>query len=321
MGKLKQFLKKNRLKESVVRPQKQRLRYIAILPSLITLLNGIAGFIAISYTSRAASLERPLTHRFGLTFFALAGYMVFLAMIADMLDGRVARLSKSTSSFGGQLDSLSDAISFGVAPAFLMMKVLELKVRALSFPSLFFQGLVLRGIGFCALVYLCGTVIRLARFNVENEEDESAHMYFSGLPSPAAAGVVVSLVVFQQDFLPRFLGKNEALFSLVDSIFHLILPIATLIAAILMVSRIRYPHLVNVYFKGKKPFSSFIWASLVVLFTLWNLQLAAVVGFCGFAFGGAVRGLIVHLKHKRERLEESLQPTSVNTEVDPAQKE
>ena len=105
-------LKTEAAKESLLRRmRKQRLKYVTVLPSLITILNGICGFAAIILASRGA--------------FAMAGYMVLLAMIADMLDGRLARMNKSTSSFGGQLDSLCDIISFGVAPAFLMIEVLQ----------------------------------------------------------------------------------------------------------------------------------------------------------------------------------------------------
>ena len=105
-------LKTEAAKESLLRRvRKQRLKYVTVLPSLITILNGVCGFTAIIFASRGA--------------FALAGYMVLVAMIADMLDGRLARMSKNTSSFGGQLDSLCDIISFGVAPAFLMLEVLQ----------------------------------------------------------------------------------------------------------------------------------------------------------------------------------------------------
>ncbi|MDH4238187.1 MAG: CDP-alcohol phosphatidyltransferase family protein, partial [Phycisphaerae bacterium] len=105
-------LKTEAAKESLLRRvRKQRLKYVTVLPSLVTILNGVCGFAAIIFTSRGG--------------FAMAGYMVLLAMIADMLDGRLARMSKSTSSFGGQLDSLCDIISFGVAPAFLMFEVLQ----------------------------------------------------------------------------------------------------------------------------------------------------------------------------------------------------
>ena len=99
--------------------RKQRLKYIAILPSLITLINGICGFAAICFTSEGIEGNFEL-YKLDLPYFAVSGYLIFIAMVADMLDGRVARMSHATSSFGGQLDSLCDIISFGVAPAFLV---------------------------------------------------------------------------------------------------------------------------------------------------------------------------------------------------------
>ena len=100
--------------------RKQRVRYIALLPSLITILNGVFGFTAIALASKEVKPEAGQW-----SCFAAAGYMVLVAMVADMLDGRLARMSQSTSSFGGQLDSLCDMVSFGVAPAFLMLKLVE----------------------------------------------------------------------------------------------------------------------------------------------------------------------------------------------------
>jgi CDP-diacylglycerol--serine O-phosphatidyltransferase len=311
MAKLNNPINKKLRTDIEGRPRKQRLRYISVFPSLITLMNGIFGYVAISFTSRAASLERPLNPWFGITFFAMAGYMIFLAMVADMLDGSVARLSKSTTSFGGQLDSLSDAISFGVAPAFLMMKVMELKVRSLSFNSPFLRELVLKTIGLCAVIYVCGTIIRLARFNVENKEDESAHMSFSGLPSPAAAGLIVSLVIFQQDFLPRIFNRYEGTCVFLESLIYCILPLIALSAAILMVTRVRYPHIVNVHFRGKKSFPSFIGAFFAVLLVAWNIQLAAVIGFLGYTLWGIVRaGILILRKKKTEEGAESSVPLS-----------
>src|SRR5210317_410021 len=115
--------KKNLLK----RVRRQRLKYITILPSLVTILNGICGFTAIVFAGKGAMLGPG-----GFSYFSLSGYMVVLAMIADMLDGRLARMNKSTSSFGGQLDSLCDIISFGVAPAFLILKMMEEKLAGLA---------------------------------------------------------------------------------------------------------------------------------------------------------------------------------------------
>jgi CDP-diacylglycerol---serine O-phosphatidyltransferase len=253
------------------RVRRHRVRYITLLPSLVTVLNGVFGFIAIVLASKASD---PAATR--MSYFAMAGYMVLLAMIADMLDGRLARMSQSTSSFGGQLDSLCDLISFGVAPAFLMLRLVE---SELQLREIFAGGLLHRFIWLAALAYFSCAAIRLARFNVENDENEMAHMSFVGLPSPAAAGVVVSLIIFHQEQVP---GVDLLVYAL---------PFATLGVAILMVSRVRYPHVVNVYLRGKKPFSYLIRVLLFLGLVWWNVQTAMVLIFGYFAAGGFVRWL------------------------------
>jgi len=208
------------------RVRRQRLKYITILPSLVTILNGICGFTAIVFASKSATLGPG-----GFSYFALSGYMVVFAMIADMLDGRLARMNQSTSSFGGQLDSLCDIISFGVAPAFLMLRVLEEKLVGFTGLNPTTATFVERFIWVAVAGYLSCAAIRLARFNVENEEDESAHMSFIGLPTPGAAGVIISLVILHQETLPSL---NAIIYAL---------PFCALGSAALMVSRIRYPHI------------------------------------------------------------------------------
>jgi CDP-diacylglycerol--serine O-phosphatidyltransferase len=284
--------------------KKRRLKYIAILPSLITLMNGMCGFIAIMYASRGPGIvwQMPFLRRadFSLSFFALSGYMIFFAMIADVMDGRVARLSKTTSSFGGQLDSLCDAVSFGVAPAFLMVKLVDV-----HFNHLRLEGMALtitgRAVMLAALVYAMCAVIRLARFNVENQEDESAHMNFDGLPSPPAAGVVVSLVVFQQDFLPVIAKGSDDFFRIYESVTVWALPFVTFVSGLLMVSRIRYPHVANYLLRGKKSFSTFLAILFAGLLIIWNIQLAMVAGFCGFVLFGLVRAFWTRLFRKKRQ--------------------
>ena len=249
------------------RVRRQRLKYITILPSLVTIINGVCGFSSILLASRNE--------------FTAAAYVVFLAMIADMLDGRLARMSHSTSSFGGQLDSLCDVISFGLAPAFLMLKLVEseLKLGPEFFnDNNFFQ----RFIWLAAAAYLSCSAIRLARFNVENEENESAHMSFIGLPTPAAAGVVVSLIIFYQKYQESFSALKILLYAM---------PFIILGIAVLMVSRIRYPHLPNQYLRGKKPFEYLIKILLLLVFLSWKLQLALMLIFCGFAMSSFVKWL------------------------------
>ncbi len=278
------------------RVRKRRVKYITILPSLITILNGVFGFIAIALISKEVKPDvGPWSS------FAVAGYWVLAAMCADMLDGRLARMSQSTSSFGGQLDSLCDMISFGVAPAFLMLKLVESK---LGLGTIMGAGFLQRFIWLAGIMYSACAAIRLARFNVENEENEAAHMSFVGLPSPAAAGVVVSLIIFQQDEVPAF-----------DVLIYL-LPFITLGMALLMVSQIRYPHLLNVYLTGKKPFAYLI----RILFLLGlavcnNLPIALVLAFGGFAGGSLVKWLYGVVMGRRAR--PALAPTGLTTGTEP----
>jgi CDP-diacylglycerol--serine O-phosphatidyltransferase len=275
-------------KENLLRRvRKQRLKYITILPSLITILNGACGFAAIGFASKGAA--SPLSGAGQLPYFAIAGYMILLAMLADMLDGRLARMSQSTSSFGGQLDSLCDIISFGVAPAFLMLKIMEHKLATLTELNAAIENLLHRFFWLTAAAYISCAAIRLARFNVENEQDESAHMSFVGLPTPAAAGVVVSLVIFHQEALPQLSDKNTTLYLICENAVIYALPFLLLAAAALMVSRIRYPHVLNQYIKGKKPFAYLIRALLFLALVIWSRQAALVLIFCGFAASGFMR--------------------------------
>jgi CDP-diacylglycerol--serine O-phosphatidyltransferase len=259
------------------RARRHRVRYITLLPSLVTILNGVFGFTAIVLASKG---NDPAAGK--MSCFAAGGYMVLLAMVADMLDGRLARMSKSTSSFGGQLDSLCDMISFGIAPAFLMLRLME---SELQLRELFFDGLLHRFIWLAALVYLSCAAIRLARFNVENDENEMAHMSFAGLPSPAAAGMVVSLVIFYQQFPD------------LDVVVYT-LPLVTLGVAVLMVSRVPYPHIVNVYLRGKKPFGYLIRVLLFLGLVVWNMQTAMVLIFGYFALGSFAKWLYCKAFHK-----------------------
>ncbi|HUS73608.1 MAG TPA: CDP-diacylglycerol--serine O-phosphatidyltransferase [Sedimentisphaerales bacterium] len=281
-------LKTEAAKDSLLRRvRKQRLKYITVLPSLITILNGVCGFAAIIFASKDK--------------FAIAAYMILLAMIADMLDGRLARMSQSTSSFGGQLDSLCDIISFGVAPAFLMLKILEY-IFGFDESSSPMEGFLQDFIRVSAGAYISCAAIRLARFNVENEEDESAHMSFIGLPTPAAAGVVVSLVIFHQEIILPELSSSDApaYLSFCEGAIIYALPFFALGAAVLMVSRIRYPHILNQYIKGKKPFAHLIRTLLFLALCIWSRQAALVLIFCGFAASSVVKWFYYKVIRKRK---------------------
>jgi CDP-diacylglycerol--serine O-phosphatidyltransferase len=294
-------LKNKSTKKNILRRvRRPRLKHITILPSLVTILNGVCGFAAIVFASKGATLGPG-----EFSYFAMSGYMVLLAMIADMLDGRLARMNQSTSSFGGQLDSLCDIISFGVAPAFLMLKVLEYKMAGFAGLNPATETFLERFIWAAAAGYISCAAIRLARFNVENEEDESAHMCFVGLPTPAAAGVIVSLVILHQEILPSL---NVIIYAL---------PFCALGSAVLMVSRIQYPHILNQYLRGKKPFSYLIRVLLLSVFIyLTNIQAAMVLIFCGFAASSFVKWLYYKVISKKHKIVSAAQPAFITANKD-----
>jgi len=285
--------------------KRRRLKHIAVLPSLVTLMNGLCGFTAIFLASQGldAAWEPDMFPDTRLSFFALAGYMIFLGMVADVLDGHIARISKSTSSFGAQLDSLCDVITFGVAPAFLMVKLVEAYSHHLGFAGRGFVLMPERVVYLAAVVYVMCAIIRLARFNVESKNDNN-HLGFVGLPSPPAAGVIVSIVVFQQDFLPRIAmhGFIDGWFATATAGILFMLPFVTVIAGILMVTRIPYPHVVNRILRGKKRFSTFLIILFVLPLMIWNIQLTMAVGFCLFVLYGLGRWLfVITFLRKRKR--------------------
>ena len=272
--------------------KKRRLKYIAVIPSIITMMNAACGFIAIVFASRSPELRFGifLLRQYNVTPFVLAAYMIILAMVADVLDGRIARLTRTTSSFGGQLDSLADAISFGAAPAFIMFKLVEYHMGYMGFEDLAAATFIDRIVFFSAIFYTMCAIVRLARFNVENEEDILAHMNFSGLPSPAAAGVVVSLIIFHQQFL---LGLSDRTMIMI-AVFAL--PIITFLSGVLMVSRIRYAHLANQLLRSKKTLPSLLLIFTTAFFLVWNIQITLTIGFCGFALSGVLRSVFSILK-------------------------
>jgi CDP-diacylglycerol---serine O-phosphatidyltransferase len=151
-------------------------------------------------------------------------------------------------------------------------------------------GFLHRFIWLAAVAYIACTAIRLARFNVENEENEASHMSFAGLPSPGAAGVVISIIIFHQEKVPSF-----------DLLIYL-LPFITLGVAILMVSQIPYPHILNVYLTGKKPFGHLIWILFLLgLAVCGDLEIALMLTFGSFAGSSLLKWLyhVVVNRHAR----------------------
>ena len=274
-------------------PSSRRIRSIAVLPTLFTLLNAICGFAAIHFTARGMNkpdslwLERP-----ELGFFAAAAWMIFLAMIFDGVDGFLARKTGGASSFGGNLDSLADIVSFGVAPAFLMLQVVESNLPDTFSPaSPVFSSIPGKLLWLVAALYVCCAALRLARFNIENRPEEAFHIGFSGLPSPAAAGIIASLILLYDDLGREFQMDAPTVISVGSRIIFILLPIITVGVALLMVSRIPYPHLVNKYIMGRRPFSHMVRVLVLALLLFWQPQLTLAIGFMTYATGSALHRL------------------------------
>lgn len=183
------------------KPEKRR-SYVAI-PSFFTLMNLLCGFGAITqiYEGR----------------FDSAAWLILLGAFFDALDGMMARLTNSTSLFGVELDSLSDIVSFGVAPAFL--------VYVFGLREFELLGLIIS-----ALPALCGAV-RLARFNVMVEESGDKPEYFCGLPIPVQAAAIVTLILS--------IDKSGGFFGLGVAPESLLIPVVAVLAG-LMVSNIPF---------------------------------------------------------------------------------
>lgn len=193
-------------------PEIIQSRGIYLLPNLFTTAALFAGFYSVVAAMKG--------------YFDLAAIAVFVAMILDALDGRVARMTNTQTAFGAQYDSLSDMVAFGVAPGLI--------VYSWSLSSLGKLGWL------AAFLYTAATALRLARFNTQPYDYDKR--YFQGLPSPAAAGVIAGTV---------WLGNNYELQGLLVAIPVCIL---TVVTAALMVSTIRYYSFKQIDLKGKVPF-------------------------------------------------------------------
>jgi|GEM_PF-48063 len=286
-------LRARRLARRLARRERNRqriLRTTAILPSLFTISNGLLGF-ASAYLALREGVGAAAPNEL-----MAAALLLFGAMVCDMLDGRIARFTRRTSDFGGQLDSLADVISFGMAPGVLMlatvMGVVHDRMGDLAAHVRLGQLGYERAMWCVAAAFLACAALRLARFNVENEPDESAHMDFRGLPSPGAAAAVASLVMLYVHLDESRATRPTAwlLGPAVQSIapgFQLVvaavLPAVTLLCGLLMVSSFRYVHLVNRYVRGRRPFNYLVWAVILGLIAMLEPHVALAGGTLTYA--------------------------------------
>lgn len=229
-----------------VRPR--RGIHIYVLPNLLTTLNMFFGYFAIIYSIYGQ--------------FLMAAYAIVAAAIFDLLDGRVARMTHATSEFGSQYDSLSDLVSFGLAPSILLFQWSLQPFGRLGWLACFF--------------YVACGALRLARFNVQKEVIEKA--YFQGLPSPMAAGIVASSVMAFND-----LEKDATRSSLILGI--------TFLLGFTMVSTFRYRSFKDIDFRRRLPFHYLVFGVFAVAIVANDPEVMLFALFLTYALLGAIFGL------------------------------
>ncbi len=240
-------------------PTQKPRRGVYLLPNLFTTAALFAGFYAIT----AAFNQR----------YEVAAVSIFIAMILDGLDGRVARLTNTQSAFGAEYDSMADMISFGAAPALAM------------------YVWTLAGLGkfgwVAAFVHAAGAALRLARFNTQVATADKR--YFQGLPSPSAAAILAGFIWFSETH--DFSG---------ESVRYIASGLA-LATGLLMVSNFRYYSFKDLDLRGRVPF---LWAILIMLvfaFIFTNPPLMLFVIFSAYAVSGPVLTLLRRRKMRSER--------------------
>lgn len=253
-------------------------RGIAVLPTMFTLANLLCGFATIFFASRPASaVTEPLP--FGWSPLTMAAAFVFLGLAMDGLDGRIARLTHSISDLGAQLDSMADMVTFGVAPAFMVVQLIGVRAPFVSemHPggNIMFDRLAI----VVACIYVACVALRLARFNIESAMGgDSNHDNFKGLPSPGAAGTVASLILLHQHFLANYPADHWLI-----RVAAVGMVMISLLTALGMVSQFRYVHLMNRYVRGRAPFGTIAKAVIVGLLLVVQLQWTLAVGFVVYA--------------------------------------
>jgi CDP-diacylglycerol--serine O-phosphatidyltransferase len=242
-------------------------RGIYLLPNLFTTGAMFAGFYAI-----VAGMNGD---------FELAAVAVFIAMVLDGLDGRVARMTNTQSAFGAEYDSLSDLVSFGLAPALVMYQWALVHLQDM--------GTAWGKAGWlAAFVFVACAALRLARFNTQIGKVDKK--YFQGLPSPAAAAVMVGMVWVFNDL--AYKGRD----------FELLAFFTTIIVGLLMVSNVSYYSFKDFDFKNRVPFVAVL--AIVLVFALTTIDPPKVLFavFFLYALSGPITWVIRKLrKYRRQK--------------------
>lgn len=246
----------------------KRRRGIYLLPNLITTAALFAGFYGIVAATQGK--------------FEQASVAIFIAMILDALDGRVARMTNTQTAFGAEYDSLADMGSFGLAPALVLYEWSLSSLVNVSYP--------LGKLGWlAAFLFVASAALRLARFNTKASNTDKR--YFQGLPSPAAAGVVVGFVWACFDN-----GIDG------DAVAMLALPLIVF-AGLMMVSNVSYYSFKDIDFHNKVPFVAMLVVVMIFVFSAIDPPITLFGGFMIYALSGPVLAVLRWFK-KRGKIEQ-----------------
>ena len=254
------------LKQTTDHARPRRRRGIYLLPNLFTTAALFAGFYGIVAAMHGS--------------FETAAIAIFVAMILDGLDGRVARLTHTESEFGVQYDSLSDMVSFGLAPALIMYQWALVGMRELG-PAPGKLGWA------AAFVYAACAALRLARVNVQTGASDKR--YFIGLPSPSAAAIMRGLVWVGDDL--GFKGNQLSWVAL----------LLTVGTGLLMVSNLLYVSFKDFDFRNRIPFLAATAIVLAFVLTAIDPPKVLFVAFLGYGCSGLVQGLVRRRRRRTQR--------------------
>lgn len=259
-----------------------------MLPSLCTLSNLLCGFAAIHFallamqsfgaeqkSSDALTMGSQFVERLMPSYLSIGAGLIIVGMVFDGLDGMFARLTKNTTAFGAQLDSLADIVTYGVAPAVLLLTLMQQELQevqiSLSAISDHWPG---RVAWVSAVVYVACAAVRLARHNVEHEKEDFDHRVFRGLPSPAAASVTVAFLIFHEQ-ARALLNEGEQAIGLTVGVAAFIGPAIALGTGALMVSSIPYRKITS-RLEGRRPFGQLV--GIIFFFALfWSTKSLALL--------------------------------------------
>lgn len=243
-----------------------RGRGIYLLPNLFTTAGLFGGFYAI-----VAAIQGN---------FEIAAVAVFIAMVLDGLDGRVARMTNTQTEFGAEYDSLADLVSFGLAPALLMFQWSLVNMRDL--------GVTWGKAGWlAAFIYVACAALRLARFNTQIGTTDKR--FFTGLPSPAAAALMVGTVWVFAD-----LGLEGG--NLIPLAF-----IATIASGLLMVSNVSYYSFKDFNLQNKVPFIVMLGIVLVIVLIMFDPPKVLFASFLAYALSGPIIWIVRRYRRIKRR--------------------